>query len=351
MISGIHISPSDIILKKEIAKNAVFSSLKTNQKVEAEVLKVFSGKKALILIAGKKVMIATPFPLTEGEKLLVNLLETETNRNLKLWSLNDNKISEKLISLIKLVSQSNPFESLSKIEDKELSGMLKSISLNSARADIDFVPRLLEKSGLLFEKKLSVLLTQDKDAGLKPEVLQIIKDDIKGYVLDHIQSPKNQDMESLKAFNKFSSGIESFQAFNTQSADVGKYLIPFPVFVNDSFSFGQLLIDLGNKEKDNNKKKDRIVNVSFLLNMSRLGPLRADFSVYKKAISGVFNLSNKEIYEFVKTMVPELKQRFLKREYIVHNIECKLASKEMVSPDSIFESFIKDENRVLNIII
>ncbi len=55
MISGIHISPSDIIIRKEAVKNAVFSSLKSKQKIDAKVLKVFSENKALVLIAGKKV--------------------------------------------------------------------------------------------------------------------------------------------------------------------------------------------------------------------------------------------------------------------------------------------------------
>ena len=356
MISGIHISPSDIILRKEAVKNAVFSSLKNNQKVDAKVLKVFPDNQAQVLIAGKKVIIKTPFLLTEGERLQVNLLKEREAQNLKVISSidsqTDSKASEKIISLIRLVSKSNPFASLSKTDNTELLEMLKSISLKSGKADYNFLPRLLDKSGLLFEQKLSTLLEPGKNLSLKHEAINLIKNDLKGYVLNQLQSADHQNAGNIKAFSEYSGSIENFQTLNAQSSDTGKYLIPFPVFNNDSFNFGQLLIDVGKSGNNkNNENKDRIINVSFLLNMTKLGALRADFSVYKKAISGVFNLSSVEICDFVKANLSQLKKRLSKIEYMVHNIECKVAPKEVVSPTSLIESLVKDENRILNIII
>ncbi|MCK5310647.1 MAG: hypothetical protein KAJ62_00965 [Desulfobacteraceae bacterium] len=356
MIAGIHISPSDIILRKETFKNTVFSSLKTDQKVEAKVLRVFSENKAEVLIAGKKVIIKSPFLLVEGEKLRVNLIKESENQNLRIASHVDSpaegKISEKIASLIRLISKSNPFAGLSKTENSELLELLKSISLKSDKADKNFLPRLVNKSGILLEQKLSYLLKQGKDLPLKHEILNIIKNDIKGYVLNQLQSSGHQSAGNLKVFSEYSANIENFQTLNAQSSDTGKYLIPFPIFANDSFSFGQLFIDLGNsKEENKQENKDKIINISFLLDMSKLGALRADFSIYKKAISGVFNLSSIEICDFVKNMLPQLKKRLSKIEYLVHTIECKVASREDVSPTSFIESFTKDENRILNIII
>ncbi|MCK5100590.1 MAG: flagellar hook-length control protein FliK, partial [Desulfobacteraceae bacterium] len=213
-------------------------------------------------------------------------------------------------------------------------------------------PRLFDKSGILFEQKLAYLLKQGKGQPLRHEILNILKNDIKGYVLNQLQSSGHQSAGNLKAFSEYSANIENFQTLNAQSSDTGKYLIPFPVFANDSFSFGQLFIDLGNYEEEKKQdKKNRIINISFLLNMSELGALRADFSIYKKAISGVFNLSSMEICDFVKKNLFQLKNRLAKIEYLVHSIECRVASQGDISPTSFIESFTKDENRILNIII
>ncbi|MCD4744273.1 MAG: hypothetical protein K8R67_17560 [Desulfobacteraceae bacterium] len=355
MIAGIHISPSDLIIRKEAVKNSVLASLKENQKIDAKVLKVFSDNKAEVLIAGKKVIVKSPFLLTQGAKLELNILKTEENLTFKIIPSNENKFSEKISALIRLVSKSNPFLSLTKIDNTELLEMLKSISLKSDRADKDFLPRLFNKSGILFEQKMSTLLKQGNNQFLQQEVLNIFKNDIKGYVLNQLQT-QDHNAGNLKMLSEYSSNIENLQVLNAQSSDTGKYLIPFPVFTNDSFSFGQLLIDLGNpKENKKNGNKDRIINVSFLLNMSKLGGLRADFSIYKKSISGVFNLSSIEVCDFVKTKLPQLKENLTQREYLVRNIECKVASKEEISPTSLVESFAKDvtkdKDRILNIII
>ncbi|MCK5541260.1 MAG: hypothetical protein KAI40_01105 [Desulfobacterales bacterium] len=351
MITGIHISPSDLIIRKEVAKNAVFSSLKKNQKTDAKVLKVFSENKAQVLIAGKKVIIKSPFLLIEGEKLQVNVINEGKDQNFKIVPPEENKFSGKFISLIKLVSKSNPFAILAKTDNSELLEMIKSISLKSEKADKNFLPRLFDKSGILFEKKIATLFKQGSALQLKSEFLNIFKNDIKGYVLSH-QSSDHQNAGNLKAFVEYATNIENFQVLNAQSSDTGKYLIPFPVFANETFSFGQLFIDLGNsEEKQKTKGKDRIINISLLLNMSNLGGLRADFSIYRKAISGVFNLSSVEVCDYFKKMLPQLKENLAKIEYLVRNIECKVVSKKDVSPASFVESFVRGEDNLLNIII
>ena len=352
MITGIHISPSDIIIRKEAAKNSVFALLKKNQTIEATILKTLPDNKAKVLIAGKQIIIKSPFPLTVGEKIELNLLKQDANSEISILSSNENKISEKISSLIKLVSKANPFVGLVKAGDTELLEILKTISLKSDKTDETFLSGLIKKGGFLFEKKVATLLKQGDNQVIKNEILNLTKNDLKGYILNQLQAPGDHSAGNLKALSDYLLNIESFQTLNSQSTDQGKYLIPFPVFANDSFSFGQLLIDLGNsKEADKKGKQEKIINISFLLNMSKLGDLRADFSIYKKAISGVFNLSSIDVCEFVKAQIPKLKTKLLKREYLLHNIECKVAQKEDLTPTALVESFLRDEKRLLNIII
>lgn len=352
MISGIHISPSDIIIRKEATKNAVFSSLKSGEKVIATVLKTLPENKVQVLIDGKKVIIKSPFLLKEGEKLQVNLMPEEKKQNLKIIPSSESKVPEKIASLLKLASRADPFANLSKIENKELLENLKSISLKSDKPDKNFFHRLLNKSGILMEKKLSTFVTQLKGLPLQQEISNIVKSDIKANVLNQLQS-SDINLGNLKILAEYAGNIENFQTLNAQSSDSGKYLIPFPVLESDSFSSGQLYVDLGGgeEEKKDQKSENRIINISFLLNMSQLGPLRADFSIYKKAISGTFNFSNIEVCDYFKTMLSELKSRLSKLEYLVQSIECKVVLKEKLTPISLVESFANDEKQILNIII
>ncbi len=70
------------------------------------------------------------------------------------------------------------------------------------------------------------------------------------------------------------------QVINSYSSEEsGRYLLPLPAMVDDTLKFGQLLIDLGSGKKDGKEAKDRLIRVAFILELTQLGDLRADFSI------------------------------------------------------------------------
>jgi len=352
VITGIHISPTDLIIKKETLQNNVLSSLKKGQKTDITILKLLPDNKAQVLLAGKKIIIKTPFPLTRGEKLQVNILRSEGRSDFKLLSSENNRVSEKLLPLIKLVSKSNPFAAISRTNSREVMAMLDSIALKSENTDKHFLSSLIKKSGMVFEKKVSSLLDKKSDLPFKQELLNIIKNDIKGYAISRLQSERGMDQREIKFYSDYSNKLENIQTLNARFQDSGKYLIPFPVLTNGVFETGQLFIDLGDKNrKDAGKNRSKIIKISFLLNMSNIGGLRADFSIYKKAISGVFHLADQKICDYVSENLDVLKKSLAGIDYAVSSIECKPAFKDDINMSSFIESFVKDETSLLNIVI
>ena len=86
--------------------------------------------------------------------------------------------------------------------------------------------------------------------------------------------------------------------------------------------------------------------------MTKLGPLRADFSILKKEITGRFLLQDDDTCEYVKSMIHELKTRLAKVEYHAFNIECKTAKKEEIQPGVFIETLVNaSDDRVLNIVV
>ncbi len=77
-----------------------------------------------------------------------------------------------------------------------------------------------------------------------------------------------------------------------------------------------------------------MVTVSFLLSLSRLGQLRADFSVLKKGISGAFGVANEENRALVSSRLPELKQRLQAHGFTIYDISL---------PGSFTGALVRDE--------
>lgn len=316
----------------------------------------------------------------------------------------DKSVAGKEIVKSMLVQSDKP------VADKsDIGKLLISVAVKSEKADIDFLPRLLHKSGLLLEKKLSDMVkngstlkdsikrtssgspetpdlkpgmergsspssklstsgsinlqangqTTSDSAGLpenslplpKPEAL--VHEDIKGAVLNFISRSGVESPEEIKVFHEFIQNLENVQLLNSHLSESGKYIIPFPLFNGDQFSFGQLFINLGQKEKESgsSSRENSLLRVSLFLDMTRLGPVRADFSVLKNNITGGFQVSDEETAIYFRQMVPELARRLQSHDYQVHKIECRVVALEELTEKSIINELLKSEEHGFSVMI
>lgn len=352
MINPIHISPSDLILGKADKKHNSLDFLKKYQTVDARVIRVISSAKAELVIAGNRVIINSPFALKEGQMLSLNLIQEGSEKVFRLLSgPHGAEGPQKLAALLKTSGLSSPFSTLSSAGDTEKTALLKSFSLQSGKADHGILGRILDKSGMLFEKKMAAMVKNPGTLSREQMVRSIVQNDLKGMALKFLGASGQKDTAEGRALTDFSSAMEKFQLINSKTADSGRYLIPFPVFADDVFSFGNLFIDLGWDEFEQKKEKDRVIKVSLLLNMTALGALRADFSIFQKALSGSFSLSTREIRDFVQAGLPDLTERLEEQEYTIHRIECRVADQTELTSADLVDKLIADSDAAVNIVI
>jgi len=352
MISKIHISPSEMMIQKEAGKAIVKSVFKNDQVVKARVLHLLSPGKIQLLINGQTITANTGLLLNPGEELELKVVQQKDSVLFKLQEPSKPGGTKQLVSLIRFLSKNNRLSDIARTKIPDLKKFLQETALKSGRRDDSFLPRLIENNGMMWEKKLGSLLKVQGQDLVNLNLAQLQKQDLKGVLLNQLAlaTPGGEVMEKTVA--GYLETLESFQLLNTQTSESGRYLIPFPVFTGSSLNFGQLLIDTGDKKEDKNSDSHKVIRVSFLLNMTNLGAVRADFSILKKAINGRFLLENDVMCEYMKSVIPELKARFEQMDYSMGNIDCLTAEKVQIHPDILMESlFEHGDDSVLNIII
>jgi len=353
MITGVHISSSEMVITKDNGKKTSLPQFKKNQVINAKVLSLLPHGKALLLVNNQKLSAKTAMLLKPGEEVQLKVVQEKDAIILKLIGPVQKMTTSQISSLVSFFSKNESMPDIGQTKIPQVKELLYDMALKSEKADKSFLPKLIEKSGVVWEKKLAQVLLGNKSAqDIKLGLDILLNRDIKGNIQKELFIRDPQQFETLKVAAGFAETIENFQLLNHQSSDSGRFLLPFPVFSESAFSFGQLLIDTGDKTKTNNKDADKLINISFLLNMTQLGPLRADFSILKKEITGQFLLKDDETCAYVNSMILELKTRLANIEYHVRKIDCKTAKKEEIQESIFIESLVTArDDSVLNIVI
>ncbi len=363
MIANVTFSSSRIIIQKgtDGALPRTLAGLSSNTIVRARVLNILAGQKAELEINGQTIVAKTNILLTPGEEISLKIMSEKDAVILKLVSTSAQAepFSRSLAGLVRFFSGSRFLPGPEDLKSGDIKNLIYKVALKSGRADENFLPDLIRNSGILWEKKLAgILLDSDSDSStmtMKNKIAEILQQDIKASLMQAVlENESSADSPSLKAAADFVKTIENYQVVNHYTQDSGRFFLPFPVLNNSGFNFGHLFIDTGKSPTEKAGNSSRIIRISFLLDMTRLGALRADFSILKKEISGRFMLADKPVRDYVKSMIPELKKRVAKIGYHLKNMDCIVAGENEFSPDRFAESLLKsceNENRMLNIVI
>jgi len=353
MISGIHVSSSEVVINRGEGRKNTLPSFIKDQIVHAKVLDLLPQGNARLLINNRTVTAKTAMLLRPGEEIQLKVVEQKENVLLKLMGPVQKMTTSQVSSLIRFFPGNDFITDVTRIHIPRVKDLLYDMALKSGKADKNFLPKLIEKSGMTWENKTAKLIQgQASLPDLKQGLSNLLNQDVKALIQKELFLAGPDHPENLNMAASFSETLENFQLLNHQSAESGRFLLPFPVFSENSFRFGQLFIDTGGKNRDNEGSTDKLIQISFLLDMTSLGPLRADFSILKKEISGRFLLNDEEICQYVRSMLPELKERLKGIDYKVHEIECFTGDKTRIQPTDFIEAMLKTgSDRVLNIVI
>jgi hypothetical protein len=350
-------SPLKISLQKKPHPES-FLTLSKNEIVEGMVLKSFPLSKALLFIKGKRVMARTAIPLTEGRVLSLKVQETMPVLTLKLLGVKPADLDSVNTALILSAIKENLWKSTSENIDhyglsrealsrfKELMDDL-SLGLFSKSAP-DLLRLLIDKSGMSWEAKLREAL-QNKAVG-RDNLTKLLDGDLKGLASKFL----GLKGESAVLLKRLVSTLTQIQILNYLGLEQeGKIILPVPIQLPDGlFTVGQLLIQLPQKEGNAHRKRKARKDLSrivFLLDLSVLGPLRADLTIRGQAIEGRFLLSKKEAEACIQKGIPILVNRLEEKGFSVLSMECHLKDPVIVN-ESLVQEIIPDEGCMLNLI-
>lgn len=308
----------------------------------------FEHKLLAVLVNDEKFISSNKFSGVDIEEVLLNLLkeiDEEAEANIKTIRFLSNEKAEKIVVSGARSDRAN-------FDIKDIERLVKEISLKSGDPDKNIVKSFIKSSGLKWENTIVNLLSQGEILTKKSIEGMILKD-LKGLAMSLLASTDSGDEDVTYLIRNFVDTLEQMQVINSYSSEEsGRYLLPLPAMFDDTFTFGQLLIDLGGGKKNEKDPKDRLIRVAFILEMSELGDLRADFSILKKAISGAFGVGSQEFCNFIKGGLPGLKVKLNDHGYAVHTIDCQVIDPELLSNTSLADNLIQEEKEgILNLVI
>lgn len=363
------ISSSDVVLNRQRDAEGRPLKLVKDQTVAAKVLRAVSGRRAQLLIKGERVSAKTFLPLRAGQTIFLKVSRTGSRQVLKFMGEKQDPSAIGQSRLITSFGRSGPYAVLSRmfgdpaapgdsgsgrpgVDLSRLAALVASMSLKSGTASPGFLQDLIKGSGLVWESKLVQALTGHE--AMTPKSIQaLVSGDLKALALQLLSDKPEMPEPALDQLKSFLGGLEKHQLLNHSAfGKAGMYLLPLPVLWPSALRFGQLLLDLG-KDKDSEcAGGNRMVNVSFLLTLTRLGEFRADFSVLKKAVTGSFGVATEEAHQRVASHLPELAGKLRAHGFSVRDISCRVLGPERLSGMSLLDRVVQERpDGVLNLVI
>lgn len=305
-------------------------------------------------------MAKTHIPLKEGSIISLKVEETQPSPILKLLGVLNKNIETINTSMILTGLEKNLWKAiienmdhflLSDSDKKAFKELMNDISKKLfLKSNPNLLKELIDKSGLGWEAKLRELITSKTNYS-KANINELIANDLKGLGSKIIALMEGQN----DLFEEFVSTLKHIQLLNQPGLEQErKIFIPIPFQSPDGlFSIGQLLIHQHeNKRNDNNgKEKDKdFFKISFLLEMSNLGPLRADLVVRQKQINGRFLIVEKKAKMFIEKQLPSLIEILEKKGFVIPHFECLIKEPAEIK-NTLINEVIHRENHNISLIV
>ncbi len=349
---------SRISLQPE-ANSKSLPELFKNEVVEGKVLKSISPGEALLLIKGRRVMARTHLPLSEGRVLSLIVEKIKPIPTFKLQGIKFKGPDALNISIILSALKENlwqsTFEAINRPGIQKEASLLFRKLMNDlslelfSKAPQGLLKEVIDKSGLSWEAKLKSLLLSNERHGESP-LNKLIEGDLKG-LASRLLALEEGGGVLLK---KFVSTMENIQLLNHLALEQDrKIFLPIPMqFPDGLFTLGQLLIHLPQEEKDESqkKKKDKdFFRVTFLLELSHLGPMRADLAIKGKDIEGTFLVTKEDVKLLIEKSIPVFIKSMREKGFSIRQIGCYLKDPEIVK-ESLLKEIIQEEGHSISLV-
>ena len=226
----------------------------------------------------------------------------------------------------------------------------------------EYLKDFIRNSGLLYENKLANLLggkapssfiKEEENKDLKGILLKI-SEEINLFLKKTTKPPdKNAGKDLfllLRRVNSFLKGIEGNQILQVVRKEQGQgALLEIPVSFSDGVRTLRLYVKNGEKKKaKDNLPKDHF-SLLFLLNFPLLGNIKIDLAVIKKSLALTIVTEKEEALDFLRQLLPELKERFFILGFLLERTNLNIFDKS-ATPSSIpEEDFFPGKIRIVDV--
>ncbi len=321
-------------------KNTGPKPLSPGRLVTARVVRSDPDGTATLQIGKREVAATVNQPMKNGA--LVRMRVTGVDKShiaLRQLTFADHPVGRYLVGLRNLGRQ-GPFQHLFtlfgtalpkgasaavQLKDK-LQNFVTQIAVKPGKSGAEDVRRMVRQSGLMHENNLL--------HGGEGE------EDIKGLSMKLAQAAKKEESLS-KAVKALIDGIEKLQVVNRATGEAsGRFLIPLPIYVDDKLSFGQLLIDRGEDGRAGGEGGDRVTRMAMHLNLTKIGELRADLSLFKGAVTGTLSVTSREAEELLAHDLDELTRSFAEKGFSVRRLGVQRVDRAVLANTSLVDDLV-----------
>ena len=338
--------------------------------VEGRIIRPIPPHHALIQIKGRQLLARTSVPLNPGNIAFFKVEQCSPQCILKLLEVRPGGQAA-VEGLLKGGAFSGfPFKFLTDVlgpqmasleksgEDvphvlRQMWGLLRGISLGSHEVvRPELLRSFVDGSGMSWEHKLSLLALSGLQSS--DQAKAIIDQDLKGLALKLLAGGGAQGLSNEEAIIRFADGLEQIQLLNVSGLEEkGRLFFVIPMQWHDGFAFAQLLIDLGKRQAGGAKGKDEdgVLKLSLFLEMSYLGPVRVDASVFKRQIRVSFLVSNREIEGLIRYCAPRLKEQLERHGFSLEQVTCRSEEHSNLVNTCLLDALIDSDEHYINVVV
>ena len=329
-----------------------------NEIVKGVILKSISSNSVMLLVKGKKLTANTHVHLNEGSTVTLKVEKIYPDPILKLMKIEPGSIDTINSAMIlngikknlwKTIIENMDQSPLSTMEKESIKELIKDITEKLLlKPTPESVMESIDKSGIGWENKLKELLTSKTQQ--PADIQKLLAGDLKGLLSKLMLSTEGRN----EHFTRLVSLIENIQLLNHLGFEQdGKIFIPLPLqFSEGHFTVAQLLVQSDKHNNDRRKEKTKengFLKISFLLELSSIGPLRADLVVQGKQISGRFLTAKKEVKYTLEKKLSTLIDALKKRGFVIFHMECHVKESRQVK-DTLIKEIIREGSYNFNLV-
>ncbi|BCS99132.1 hypothetical protein DSLASN_47640 [Desulfoluna limicola] len=324
-----------------IEKSAGHKPLAPGHLVTARVVRSDPDGAATLQIGKREVAATVNQPMKNGA--LVRMRVTEVDKShiaLRQLTFADHPVGRYLVALRNLGRQ-GPFQHLVtlfgtalpkgasaalQLKDK-LQNFVTQIAVKPGKSGAEDVRRMVRQSGLMHENTL----LHGGEGG---------EEDIKGLSMKLALAAKKEESLS-RAVKALIDGIEKLQVVNRATGEAsGRFLIPLPIYVDEKLSFGQLLIDRGEEGKSGSEGGDRVMRMAMHVNLTKIGELRADLSLFKGAVTGTISVTSQEAELCLAHDLEELTRSLAEKGFSVRRMGVQRVDRAVLANTSLVDDLV-----------